>query len=335
MKQAPFIEYGATLSMVAPSFGVTTEPYFTRYNQSIKNLKRLGFEIKEGDNVHLDVGTVSSNTPELRAKEFMDAYQDKNTQAIFSVGGGELMCDILPYINFNKLKKLPPKWFIGYSDNTNLVFPLAVLADTISIYGPCGTTFYEKPFRLSEKNTLKMLMGEKSFKGYKYYSKEVNDHSNPLNRIKLDQKKVIQAFNYENPFEGVLLGGCLDCLLTLCGTKYDKVKAFQKNHKEGIIWFLEACDLNVLSYRRGLFQLKEAGWFDNAKGFIIGRPLCIEQEIMGVNHISAVTDILSSFNVPILMDVDLGHLPPVLPIKCGANCKVSFHDNNIFMDYKE
>ncbi len=335
MKQPKFIKYKSTIEMVAPSFGVTTEPYITRYNKAIKNLERLGFNIKEGDNVHKDCGIVSSNTPELRAKEFMEAYASTDSDAIFSVGGGELMIDILPYIDFAKLKKLPPKWFVGYSDNTNLVFPLATMADTISIYGPCATTFYEKPIRLSENNTLKMLMGEKNFKGYKYYSKEVNDIANPLNRIKLDQKKVIQDFNYNEPFSGVLLGGCLDCLLTLCGTKFDNVKAFNKKNSEGVIWFLEACDLSVLSYRRGLFQLKEAGWFDNAKGFIIGRPLCLEQEIMNVNHINAVTDILSSFNVPILMDVDLGHLPPVLPIKSGAHCKVTYKDKNIFMDYDE
>ncbi len=335
MKQPKFIKYKSTIEMVAPSFGVTTEPYITRYNKAIKNLERLGFNIKEGDNVHKDCGIVSSNTPELRAKEFMKAYASTDSDAIFSVGGGELMVDILPYIDFAKLKKLPPKWFVGYSDNTNLVFPLATMADTISIYGPCATTFYEKPIRLSENNTLKMLMGEKNFKGYKYYSKEVNDIANPLNRIKLDQKKVIEDFNYNEPFSGVLLGGCLDCLLTLCGTKFDKVKAFNKKHSEGVIWFLEACDLSVLSYRRGLFQLKEAGWFDNAKGFIIGRPLCLEQDIMNVNHINAVTDILSSFNVPILMDVDLGHLPPVLPIKSGAHCKVTYKDKNIFMDYDE
>lgn len=51
--------------------------------------------------------------------------------------------------------------------------------------------------------------------------------------------------------EGRLLGGCLDCLVNLVGTGYDKVAAFVEKYKEdGIIWFLESCDLNVFSIAR-------------------------------------------------------------------------------------
>lgn len=335
MKQAPFLKYGSTISMIAPSFGVTTEPYLTRYNASKRNLERIGFHIKEGQNVHLDQGIVSSNTPKKRAEEFIHAYQDSTSDCIFSVGGGELMVDILPYINFNTIKKLPPKWFVGYSDNTNLVFPLTTLCDVVTVYGPCATTFYEKPIRLSERNTLRMLMGEKEFLGYDSYSKETSNPSSPFQRLSLDRKKTIIPVNYTEPFSGTLIGGCLDCLLTLCGTRFDKVRRFQKEHHEGLIWFLEACDLSPLSYRRGLFQLKEAGWFDNVKGFLIGRPLCIDDRIMGVDHINAVTDILSDLGAPILLDVDLGHLPPVLPIKCGAYATVSYLKKNIKMEYRD
>ena len=335
MRQAEFLDYGATIEMIAPSFGVTTEPYFTRYEASKRNLERLGFQIKEGENVHSDTGIFSSNTPTKRAAEFINAYTDSSVDAIFSVGGGELMVDILPYIPFRKLKKVPPKWFVGYSDNTNLIFPLTTLCDVVSIYGPCATTFYEKPLLYSERDTMKMLFGEKHFSGYQFYGKETNDGNHPFQRYSLDIRKKIKAINYSEPFQGTLVGGCLDCLLTLCGTKYDKVTQFKKKHTEGLVWFLEACDLDLLSIRRGLFQLDQAGWFDNAKGFIIGRPLAISEKTEGIDHFSAVTDILSSKQVPILMDVDFGHLPPMMPIKSGAECRISFQKGNIRMDYME
>lgn len=333
MKQAPFINNNGKIIYIAPSFGATTEPYITRYEKSVKNLKRLGYQVSEGFNVRLQEGVVSSNTPEKRAEEFMLAYQSDN-DVLLSTGGGELMCEMLPFVDFEKLKQLPPKWFVGYSDNTNLTFTLTTLCDVITIYGPCGTTYYENPIRLSEKNTLLMLKGEKHFEGYPKYSREINDAPNPLKRLDLRLKKKIVPYKYKKAFKGVLLGGCLDCLLTLCGTKYDNVKKFNEEHQE-VVWFLEACDLSPLAIRRGLFQLKEAGWFSSASGFIIGRPLCQNASIMGVDKFSAVTGVLGDLNKPILMDCDLGHIMPVLPMKCGAQVKVSYKNNNLIMDYEE
>jgi muramoyltetrapeptide carboxypeptidase LdcA involved in peptidoglycan recycling len=135
--------------------------------------------------------------------------------------------------------------------------------------------------------------------------------------------------------KGILLGGCLDCLINMCGTKYDKVKEFNKKHPEGVIWFLEACDLSPLGIRRALWQLKEAGWFENANGFLIGRPLCGEANWMGVDRFNAVTDILGELGKPMLLDIDLGHVPPALPIITGANAKVVYKNENIYIHYED
>lgn len=119
--------------------------------------------------------------------------------------------------------------------------------------------------------------------------------------------------------EGRLAGGCVDCLTTLLGTRLDQVEAFNEKYKEdGIIWFLECCDLNVWGIRRAMWQMKEAGWFRYAKGFLIGRPYCIGQEMMGLDHIRAVTDILGDLDVPIILDADLGHHPPMMPLVSGS-----------------
>ncbi|MBP5461272.1 MAG: LD-carboxypeptidase, partial [Lachnospiraceae bacterium] len=93
--------------------------------------------------------------------------------------------------------------------------------------------------------------------------------------------------------------------------------------EEGIVWVLEACDLNVFGIRRALWQLREAGWFANAKGFLIGRPLCYCQEMMGLDHYHAVLDILGELGVPIVMDADIGHLPPHMPLLMGSYASVT------------
>ena len=44
--------------------------------------------------------------------------------------------------------------------------------------------------------------------------------------------------------------------------------------------------------------------------------------MMGLDAYSAVTGILGKYNVPILMDVDLGHLPPMMPLITGSVAQV-------------
>ena len=333
MKQPPRLRKGDTIALIAPSFGCTIEPYKTRLKAAIANLTSCGYKVREGKNIYLSNGEVSSNTPEERAEEFMDAYQSE-AKAIISVGGGELMNEILPYIDFEKIRKLPPKWFMGFSDNTNLTFTLTTLSDVMTVYGINAPSFCTVPFSKDARDALRMLSGSYTFRGYAKYQKDsLVSEEEPLAKLNLTEKKVIVPYNYKEPVYGMILGGCLDCLSTLCGTEYDKVKQFVSRQKDGIIFYLEACDLNPLSIRRALFQLRDAGWFTNVRMFLIGRPRCQDMEILGMDKYKAVKGVLGDLNVPILMDVDLGHLPMSLPMKNGGKAYVSYNGSNIFIHY--
>ena len=78
------------------------------------------------------------------------------------------------------------------------------------------------------------------------------------------QAVLLDSDTMEEPIEmeGRLIGGCMDILEMYPGTPFDKVKEFNEKYQEdGFIWFLEACDLNIMSIRRSLWQMKHAGWF--------------------------------------------------------------------------
>lgn len=127
----------------------------------------------------------------------------------------------------------------------------------------------------------------------------------------------------------------MDCLQVLCGTSFDKVEEFNDKYADdGIIFFLEACDLNVMGIRRAIWQMKNAGWFKNVKGFLIGRPMHFDEGFLGLDQYHAVVDVLAEFNVPIIMDLDIGHLPPQMPIITGAYAKVSSVGNEFKMRYE-
>lgn len=337
MKKLTFLKEGDTISFVAPSFGCAEDPYKTRLEVAIENFEELGYKLDLGKNIFLANSVLRSNSARKCAQEFMEAYLSKESKAVISVGGGEMMMEILPFVDFNKLKKAPPKIFMGFSDNTNLTFPLTTICEVPTIYGPCVPGFALKPYEYDILDSLNLLKGQDRFEGYKYWQRYGKKTEDPLGVLNITEPKVIKTFpNKDFEIKGRLLGGCLDILVYLCGTKYDHVKEYIEKYKDdGIIWYLEACDLSPLDLERALFSLREAGWFKYCKGFLMGRPLCFRKRVMGITHYRAIKENLKCLNVPIAMDIDLGHFKPSMPMINGEICEVKIKDNNIFMYYPE
>ena len=334
MRYPKFISPGDAVGFAAPAFACATEPYFTAFNNSLTKWKEKGFRIKLGTNCYAEKGIGISNTPEKCAEELMEMMQDPKADCVISCGGGELMCEIVPYLDFDLLAKVPPKWFMGYSDNTNMTFLLTTLADTAAIYGPCAAAFGMGPWHPAVTDACDLLQGKKlTLHNYDKWEKEsLKDEGHPL-----EPYHVTEAFRLHSKnagagtiFSGRLLGGCLDCLSNLAGTRFDKVKEFAAKYKEdGILWFLESCELNTMSIRRTLWNLREAGWFEGASGFLVGRPMIFDEPVMGLDQYEAVTGILGEMGVPILMDLDIGHTAPMMPLISGACGTVYAGENEV------
>jgi muramoyltetrapeptide carboxypeptidase LdcA involved in peptidoglycan recycling len=206
-----------------------------------------------------------------------------------------------------------------------------------------------EPWHPSVQDAWDLLHGKTdTIKGYGMWEKEgLKDEENPLLPYNVTEPTILKKYLCKEgkaklveeeeqtiEFEGRFIGGCMDILEMYPGTKYDAVKAFNEKYKEdGFIWFMEACELNIMSIRRSIWQMKQAGWFEHLKGFLIGRPLCFGEEAFGIDQYSAVTDVLSEYNVPIIIDLDLGHFAPSMPIICGSTAKVSVKWNEISIQY--
>ena len=341
MRYPKYLPEHGTIGFVAPSFGCNIEPYHSAFDNAQKKFKELGHKLDLGPNCYEGKGIGISNTPQACGKELTEYYCSTENDVLISCGGGELMCEILDYKKKKKIKSAEPKWYMGFSDNTNMTFLLATLCDTASIYGPCAAAFGMEPWHESLEDAYQLLRGTKRIvNGYELWEKEgLKDEEHPLLPYHVTEKKELKTFlpgekeavvEVEVHMEGRLLGGCMDCLVNLLGTKYDKVADFAERYKdEGIIWFLESCDLNVMAIRRAVWQMKHAGWFSFVKGFIIGRPLVFGQELMGLDAYHAVVDLLEEFQVPIIMDTDIGHLPPMMPLICGSYAHVEVKGNDI------
>lgn len=343
------LKENGTIGFVAPSFGCASDPYKTRFNASLDKWHDKGYKTKLGPNCYAEDGYGISSTPQACGQELTEGYCDSESDVLISCGGGELMCETISHVDFDRIAKqslVRPKWFQGYSDNTNFTFTLTTMCDVASIYAPCAASFGAREWHkclIDAETVLTSTDKHFHFEGYGMWEAEIEEEKDLEEKLPDVEPDYLAGYQPNTPTDlhlfivdgnpmtelteesehvemrGRLIGGCLDCLVNICGTKYDHVSQFSEKYKEdGFIWFLEACDLNPLSVRRAMWELEEAGWFKFVKGFVFGRPYHFGEEIMGLSQYKAVIDIISHYRVPVIMDADLGHLGPAVPFICGS-----------------
>lgn len=345
MNNFSFIRPGKTIAVTAPSFGAVTEPYQTRFREAVRLLENRGYKIIKGSTCFSSDGIGISTKPETCARELEDFYCDPSVDAIISCGGGELMCRSTSLIDYERIRNAPPKLFMGYSDNTNFIHPLVTKCMVPAIYGPCISGF-GKPWEESELQAISLMEGTSlEVKGFPLFQRPEDGteakEANPLSPYILTQKKELTVYPPDSGdvhCEGVLLGGCLDILTEISGTCLEATNDFinrMKKENRKIIWVLEACDLSLMSIMRSLWHLDQLKWFDTAAMFLIGRPLAaLEEQSFGVDRISAVTEMLGKFNVPVVMDCDIGHVAPAMPLIMGSSAAVTVKNNDIKINMK-
>ena len=110
-------------------------------------------------------------------------------------------------------------------------------------------------------------------------------------------------------------------LAPLAGTPYGDVAAYGREHADGgIVVFLEASDHDAYSIGRALHGLRHAGWFEHATGILIGRTGAPDRPELTQRE--AVVDALGPLGLPIVFDVECGHVQPFLPLVLGATATV-------------
>ena len=144
-------------------------------------------------------------------------------------------------------------------------------------------------------------------------------------KYNLTEKVEWKNINNEPKIEmqGRMIGGCLECIKIFFGTKYDNIKNYINKYKnDGIIWYLECFEMNSPELTRILWQMRNAGYFNNINGIIFGRSLVFRKDY-DTNFIEAVKQAIGDLNIPIIYDADIGHVAPQLAIINGEIMKIT------------
>lgn len=294
MKTPKFIEKGDIIAYSAMSNGII-ESKQVLLDKSKKILK--DYKIIEDKYTRSSYKGESASAL-LRSKELNFLIANKNINLIISVTGGNFLNEILDYSDFSIFKN-NIKWIQGQSDSTILLHYLTTKYDTKTIYS-FNSNSLSKCSEEEIKNNFDILAGkniiQKDYNNAWFFDKNIN-------------------------FEGRIIGGCLECLIDLVGTKYDFTKEFIKKYKnDRIIWYFDIDYMTNEDLLRNLWHLKNAGWFDYTDLIIFGRV--DETSYEGINEREAIERGLSGTDIKFITNFDLGHTYPRITIVNGSMVRV-------------
>lgn len=323
---------GDTIAITAPSSGVDQAAH-PRLDLVISNLRKHGFKTIEGRCLRTPLKEASASARE-RACELMAFLTDPAISAVMPPWGGELACDILDLLDFPRLRDLPPKWFLGYSDLSTLHVPLTLLSGWATAHGHNLMDLTPNQCDPLSTSVLKTLSHD--------FAAPLKQNSSQLYQTRyIDFTIHVEAgFNLTQPtlwrrldgsvapveFQGRLIGGCIDTIGRLAGSRYADIPQFIHHSKDtGAILYLENCDYPPLELSRALWSLRRAGWFTGLSGLLLGRsngptPDAPHQ----LSYTDALVKVLGDLPCPVLYDVDIGHRPPQFTLINGALAQVTF-----------
>lgn len=327
MKYPDFLKKGDGIAVTGISDGIVEEKKLLKYENAIKNIENMGFRFCETENVRQSKNGRSSSASE-RAKQFMKVWEDENVASIIGAAGGDFACEMLDELDFETLKNAKPKWFQGFSDSTNLGFVLTTNLEIATIYGETIKDYGACELFENLTNSIKLMQGEEIVqKGFGVCEPQ-DAQREGFESYRLTQKTVWKNLKGEKKFHfsGRSIGGCFDVIINLIGTKYDNVKNYiEKYKKDGIVWFFDIFEMSTPQIFCHLWQMKNAGYFEHCKGILFGRSFMVREDYE-MSLADVVKDAIGKLQIPIVLDIDIGHVPPQMPIVNGAILEVESSD---------
>lgn len=217
---------------------------------------------------------VFSGSAKERAKALMDVYKDDSIKAIYDISGGDVANAILPYLDFEVIKK-SDKEFWGYSDLTTIV-----------------NAMYAKTGKASVLYQVRNLIYADKEKQISNFEKSVFSGSNDLFRFEYD-------FVQGEKMQGIVVGGNIRCFLKLAGTEY------MPDFTDKIL-FLESLSGTVAKMETYLAQFSQIGAFDKVAGILLGTFTEMAEADCKPDIITLLREYVGK-DMPIAVTGEIGH----------------------------
>lgn len=313
---------GDLIGVTAPSSGVEG-PAADRIDFCVAWLQRAGYEVVVGD--CMDGSGITSAPAELRAAELTRMLCDPTVRCVVPPWGGETAIDVLDLLDWDALAAAEPTWMVGFSDISTILLPLTTRLGWATVHGDnLADTPYQPPEGLLRWLDVVSHRGphpqrdSRVVLGYQDFATAPRATTwKPVGggTWTLHGAETLQV-------SGRLIGGCIETMCNLAGTPFGDVAGFGRAHAdEGLIVYVEAAEDEAATICRNLHGLRLAGWFDDARAVLVGRTSAPDHPRMTQRE--AVLDALGPLDLPLVLDVEIGHVPPHLPLVNGALATVT------------
>ncbi len=263
---------------ITPSYLIKKKKDFTA---GIRNLEKLGFKVINKKPV--------TKLPSIHRKvaQVHAAFLNKKVEIILAHRGGYSSMKLLPYLDFNLIRK-NPKILAGFSDLSALLNVISERTHLITLHSPMVINF-SLPSRFTTRSFLNAVNGFPNRNLFEGVPVKVHHHGIARGRLK---------------------GGNLITLTALIGTEWEM-------DTDGVILFLEDVDEKLYEVDRYLTQWILAGKLQKVKGLILG-------DFRGIKD-RDVYNILSSqmkIDFPLVNCPYIGHVKNKITLPVGAQVEL-------------
>jgi len=295
------LQKGDTIGLISPGFIL---PDSTKYDEIIEQIKKLGYNVKEGPNARNKYGYLAGTDKE-RAADLNAMFANDSVDAIMPFRGGWGCNRILPLIDFDTIQK-NPKILVGFSDITTLLLSIFAKTGLITFHGPVGKS---KWTNYTTNYFKEVLTGQQ----------RLFDVPNKNLCEECDELSVITP----GRATGTLLGGNLSVLSAMMGSDY------LPNWNNSIL-FLEDVGEDVYRLDRMLTQLKLNGVLEEISGLIFGQ--CISCEMSSSNSLSlkqVFDDHIKPLDIPAFSGAMIGHIDNMITLPVGLEVEIDTQKGTI------
>ncbi len=323
------LEYGDTIGFFSPSSAAT---YWapTRFERAKYFLEKKGFKLKAGK-LTGKFDYYRSGSIKERAEELNELIADKSVKCIMSSIGGMNSNSLLPYIDYETLKK-NPKIIIGYSDMTAILFGIYSKIDLVTFYGPALVAsfgemgqFLDSTFKYFENALIKPTIPY-SIENPRVWTDEFIDWEKQ-DQVKADVPNKLITVN-EGVASGRLIAGNLNTMSGIFGTEY------MPEIKKGDILLIEDCLKDASSIERSFAHFKIAGIFDKIGGLILGKHEQFDHRGTKRKPYEILMEVIGERDYPILAEYDCCHTHPMITLPVGAKVKLDATKQNLTIEEK-
>lgn len=294
------LKKGDTVALVTPSGPIKKD----RLLKTKSLIESLGFKVYHTEAVLFQNGHLAG-TDKQRLDDLHHAFQNNKVDAIWAIRGGYGATRYLDLLDFELIRK-NPKPLIGYSDITALLNTIFQHTGNPCFHGPiAGASFTEY-----SRAGLTPLFSS-------------NPVSFDLSVNNITKGETDSAYKYRviipGKATGPLAGGNLSLLTATVGTKHQVAS-------KGKIIFIE--DIGEEPYRidRMFTQLISAGFFDQAKGIILGVFAdCEKKDFFSSTLQETIDERIKHIGLPCIYGFSFGHIDDKCTFPIGV--QASFDTN--------